>query len=117
MTLRPGTYLHGAGVCRLGAELSGRRNPLIVAALTVLCLNRVILMGVAWIVGGATANLSELAVHGAVVDFIPRSWPSERVMSLGDVCLSVGLVLLGVGAVLVVTSGLAADRARGRQRH
>ena len=38
-------------------------------------------------------------------------------MSLGDVCLSVGIVLLGVGAVLVVTWGLSADRARARQQH
>ena|SRR5215204_5497823 len=44
--------------------------PVIVVALTVLCLNRVILIGVACILGGATANLSELAVHGAVTDFI-----------------------------------------------
>ena len=49
--------------------------PVLVLALTVFCLNRVILMGVAWILGGALANLSELAAHGAVVDFISHSGP------------------------------------------
>jgi hypothetical protein len=87
--------------------------PVLVVTLTVFCLNRVILMGVACILGGAAGNLSELAVHGAVVDFIFHSWPSEGFASIGDVCLLVGVALLAVGALLVVIPrpGRAAKRS------
>jgi hypothetical protein len=83
----------------------------VAVALTVFCINRVILMGVAWILGGAAANLGELAVHGAVLDFIPVSWPSEGVISVGDVWLLVGVGLLGVGALVVAASGRRAGHA------
>jgi len=85
--------------------------PVLVMALTVFCLNRVILMGVACVLGGAAANLSELAAHGAVVDFIFHSWPREGFASVGDVCLLVGVVLLAVGALVVITPGQRADHA------
>jgi hypothetical protein len=75
----------------------------LIATLTILCLNRVLLHAVAWCTAGAVANLGELLATGAVADYLPvgESW-----LSPGDVYLAVGLGLLVLGAVKVVYDGL-----------
>jgi hypothetical protein len=79
---------------------------LIVVFVVVACLNRVLLHAVAWCTAGLVANLGELLLTGAVADYIPvggNAW------SPGDVYLSVGIVLLGLGALKVIFD--AATRA------
>jgi hypothetical protein len=85
--------------------------PVLVVTLTVFCLNRVILLGVACILGGAAGNLSELAVHGAVMDFISNPRTRGDLLSVGDVCLFIGVVLLAVGALVVVMPRQRAEHA------
>jgi hypothetical protein len=76
---------------------------LLILLLVVICLNRLILHGVAWITAGCVANGGELLATGAVADYIPirgSAW------SLGDVDLAVGIGLLALGALQVVAGGL-----------
>ena len=74
----------------------------VVALLVVRCLNRVLLHAVAWLCAGCATNLGELLITGAVADYIPVR---ARLFSPGDVYLSVGIALLGLGALKVVHDG------------
>lgn len=76
---------------------------LLILLLVVICLNRVLLHGVAWITAGVTANYGELIGAGAVADYIPVG---QGLWSLGDVYLSVGTALVAIGAIKVVGDGL-----------
>jgi hypothetical protein len=81
---------------------------LLILLLVVICLNRVLLHGVAWITAGVTANYGELIGAGAVADYIPVR---QGLWSLGDVYLSVGIGLIAIGALKVVSDGLTRKAA------
>jgi len=81
---------------------------LLILLLGVICLNRVLLHGVAWITAGVVANYGELIGAGAVADYIPVR---QSLWSLGDVYLSVGTGLVAIGALKVVGDGLTRKAA------
>jgi hypothetical protein len=80
---------------------------LLIVLLVVICLNRVLLHGVAWIAAGVMANYGELIGTGALADYIPVG---RSLWSPGDVYLTVGTALLALGAIKVVADGLARSR-------
>ena len=75
----------------------------LIVLLVVICLNRVLLHAVAWCTAGAVANCGELITTRAVADYIPVG---EWMLSPGDVWLTIGTALLGLGAVKVVADGI-----------
>jgi len=74
----------------------------LIGCLVVVCLNRVLLHAVAWCTAGATANLGELVLTGSVADYVPIG---DHRLSAGDVYVSVGIMLLALGALKVVFDG------------
>ncbi len=81
---------------------------LLILLLVVICLNRVLLHGVAWVTAGVVANYGELIGAGAVADYIPVG---QSRWSLGDVYLTVSTALLAIGALKVVGDGLTRKAA------
>jgi hypothetical protein len=81
----------------------------LIATLTIVCLNRVLLHAVAWSTAGAVANFGELVATGSVADYVQVGASRN---SAGDLYLSVGLVLLVLGALKIVYDSRRRERAR-----
>jgi hypothetical protein len=81
----------------------------LIVTLTILCLNRVLLHGVAWCTAGAVANLGELVATGAVADYVQVGASRN---SPGDMYLNVGFCLLVLGALKIVCDSRRRERAR-----
>ena len=101
------TYLHGA--------MPWWGVPFIAGSgwlLAYVSLNRTMLFGTAFLVGGMTTLVVEDVLFGAHARYIQRPWGGEDPIALSEACLYLGLGLLGVSAVLVVAAGVRAEWAR-----